>query len=235
MKCETFDSRLQNLLDERASLKHDKQLDEHAHECSSCRETLSAAIAMQEGLDLFEVPELPADFSAKVVSRAQPASKPANSVSRATMIISAIAVVAALLLVAVIPFAQNLLKTTDPIVSEDSEPANPNEVVKDEPVKDEPSVKPSDPIDPLIDHNDTAIAQNDGNDSPMGGLSGGIVLPELPSFGDVSEQTNRLPGIRPIRSSFGVVFGLFRRALPGGNQTEKPQAVLPSIEFTNVS
>ncbi len=243
MKCDAFETQLQDLLDERACLKQDQQLDAHASKCQSCRETLAAAVVLQEGVDLFEVPDPSAEFSKKVVAASMSQSSPTTS--RATLVISAIAVIAALLLVAIIPVAQNLLKPVDPIATDTDSQDSPNlSTENDKPSLVENDASPKnessddDLLDPMPDHDSgDSIAQRPMNNRSMVPLAGGLALPEFPSFRDMSEHSNRIPGVRPIRSSFGVVLGLLRRALPGGRDGEpdKPQAGVLQFNVTNLT
>ena len=72
MKCAEFERRLHELLDQRIQPESDFQLFHHAQQCSRCRRSLNGVATLLSGIDLLDVPSLPADFTQQTVAKVQP-------------------------------------------------------------------------------------------------------------------------------------------------------------------
>ncbi len=96
MRCDEFEVRLNEVLDQRRSPGGDPQLRDHAQACPDCQEQLAAMGQLLDGLDLLEVPPLADDFALRVVSRVVPAAP--NHPQRSWWLPWAVAVAAVLLL-----------------------------------------------------------------------------------------------------------------------------------------
>lgn len=71
MNCDEFENRIHQLLDRRASLATDTELQRHARQCAGCRSLRQAYLRLFEGLNRRELPSLDAEFSQRVVQLAQ--------------------------------------------------------------------------------------------------------------------------------------------------------------------
>ena len=109
MKCEVFEQRLNQLLDNRKEPETDRTLRVHADNCEDCRQTLVAQELLWEGLDLFEPPELRNEFSKQVVESVFPQQR-----RRSLVIVTWVAAIAAALLIAIIPVIRGLTTPRDP-------------------------------------------------------------------------------------------------------------------------
>lgn len=100
MRCDGFDTRLQNLMDRRRAPDRDPRLREHAGRCERCRHQLQAAVRLLNGLELLEVPALSDDFSDRVLQQLSCSLPPAPVANKSATRILAMA---ATLLLAVLP------------------------------------------------------------------------------------------------------------------------------------
>ncbi len=99
MQCSDFQQRLQRLLDQRRAPEGDPRLNRHADRCPACKDLLDAQEQLLAGLELAEVPPLPADFARRTVARAGQVRLRGRLVAAAAVM----AAVAALLLLALLP------------------------------------------------------------------------------------------------------------------------------------
>ncbi len=67
MKCDEFESHLDEILDERRRPEWDAQLREHSACCPRCRDLASAYGVLLEGFRSLKMPECPADMSTRVL------------------------------------------------------------------------------------------------------------------------------------------------------------------------
>lgn len=216
MNCEEFEERVQCLLDGRVPLATDAALFRHAQGCRQCQRLLDAYETLWAGLEVWEPPPLPADFARHVVQQVTPAplGRP-RVLIRAGL--TALAALAAALLLALLPAARNALTAptmrpvarlaparpaTDhapPRPARDSEPRSPQ---TDQPIP--PSHLAAMLADPAALH---AVWRQwradvvDGPLRPMDGIAGGL---------------------RPITVSLTEAIDVLRSTLPiGGEQEEK--------------
>jgi hypothetical protein len=102
MRCEDFEARLNEVLDERRPLSSAAELEEHSRQCSGCRELVRSYEAMLVGLTYENVPAVPAWLTARIVKEAAPAlDRSSAKIVRFPPRIAALALAAAVLLMAV--------------------------------------------------------------------------------------------------------------------------------------
>lgn len=70
MRCENFEARLNDVLDERRSLSSAPELDEHLRQCSACRELARAYEGMLTGLSYEQLPPAPVWLTDRIVNNA---------------------------------------------------------------------------------------------------------------------------------------------------------------------
>lgn len=70
MRCEDFEVRLNDVLDERRSPSSEPELAEHAGQCAACREVMRGYEDMLAGLSYEQMPPAPASLTARVVKDA---------------------------------------------------------------------------------------------------------------------------------------------------------------------
>ncbi len=218
MNCETFESRLNDLLDQRLSPETDSLLQAHAGACSDCRDRLAAQAVLWEALAFSNVPEPPSGFARQVVAEVMPTRRP----PRLSRTLVAVAAVAALVLIAVIPVIRGRFTGPGHVT--------PNEVATD---TDEPSNEQDSPPPRIVEFSDTQEAAPsetmlaDGSTEPrvedLKVPYEGLLqqIPEkLPDVSAEDIDSDKIPGVRPIRSSFSTGVSLIRRTLPGGKSRE---------------
>ena len=102
MQCDEFEARIQLLLDLRKAPETDSQIQWHAQVCSPCRDLLTAQSLLFDGLEMLETPQLPDDFSHRVVQQAV-STAPAASMTHWTWPrLAAVALAAAALVLAML-------------------------------------------------------------------------------------------------------------------------------------
>lgn len=243
MNCTTFESRLQSLLDERLRPQADNDLLMHADGCAECSHMLAGYELLWDGLELAEPPAMSADFTQRVVGLAEPASLPRQVWSAP---VRALATVAALILIALAPLTRSLWSPSTK--SADEHPV----AAASGPLPADSSVKPARPSssdaaqvpqieaihsvasDAASEHLAQSPALPPSTDPAPPGNTSNLewLIAEIPSrLSEVSVEnfdTEKIPGMRPLASSFHVTITLLRRSLLGGKDQnpEKPQAIL---------
>ncbi len=101
MQCEKFEDRLHELLDRREPPESDARLQEHAALCANCAEQLAAQESLFAGLKLSQPPELSANFTQRVMAT----SPPRRSNGAFGKLVVGLLVLAAILLIALLPAA----------------------------------------------------------------------------------------------------------------------------------
>lgn len=110
MLCSEFDSRVQDLLDERRAPELDAKLQSHARQCEQCRDQLEVLARLFGSLDLLEMPSLPSDFARRVVDSVVDPAHPLTTQQRSRDPSFLVAVAIALtLLLAAIPVGWQVL------------------------------------------------------------------------------------------------------------------------------
>lgn len=69
MNCESFETRLNEVLDERGAIESDRPLLEHASSCATCRGLLASYAALLEGVDRLERPGLQQGVAERIVEQ----------------------------------------------------------------------------------------------------------------------------------------------------------------------
>ena len=242
MHCEKFEARLMDLLDARQRPESDAALLTHAESCENCRELLAAQEQLFTGLELWEPPAMSADFTARTVALAlqssltdeqeepvvamlvplkQASSGHSRSDKRVWWVLSA--GMAAALLLAIYPVSQWLNSGVAKVPTEDAQPVAEG---PETPVPTPPSVE-------------IVQSPKSENVSPMG-----MTPEQLAAEGEefirtiqetpVDQSVERIPGFRPIVSTFGLAIGAARKTLPGpkestsGNMADPKQPILPN-------
>jgi hypothetical protein len=238
MHCAGFEARLNELLDDRRRPECDDELLAHAETCDSCREDLALSEQLFAGLEMSHPPLVRKNFARDVVAEVMGALpvevplaemvEPRRRGNRALLWRIAGTVVAASLLLALVPLANRLGREPNqpaPLVVDDANPADPpppTALVNAQPATHAP-VTPaatSDAIPASVYVN--ALYEN---------------LPDVP----VEKSVNRFPGLRPVATSVGLTIGVVRRTIPGqstqsrppaGDENKSPAPSKPQAEFS---
>lgn len=132
MKCERFESRLDELLDARLAPEEDAALCEHAGLCPSCRTTLAAHVQLMQAVPQLPRPSVSGNLAARVLAELRSSAVASQETSRGYTPWYALAVAAALLLAAWPLVAQwqsagrvEVAETDAPAPSADAAPAVP--------------------------------------------------------------------------------------------------------------
>ena len=253
MQCQEFESRLNDLLDQRLSPEADPPLTSHAQQCGACREVLTLQGLLWRGLKANR-PAPPAhDFSARVVANVQPADAP-SPVSRPargrhwliTRGLALTAGAAVMLLGARLIFFRgenqpaNLASPSPRPNVVEPNPAPPttlairspgapprNGPAPTSPVNDPSAAPPSLPPGAIASAFPFRLpAEKDYREY---GQAMGEFAAHLPQTVEKLEEMDRVtPGIRPIRSSFSIAIEALLRTIPSGKE---PPPAKPNTGF----
>src|SRR5262245_32036158 len=69
MRCDNFEIRLNEVLDQRGSPSEDRELRAHAQSCATCRDLLIGQQLVFTGLDMADPPAMSSGFTGKVLAR----------------------------------------------------------------------------------------------------------------------------------------------------------------------
>jgi len=249
MRCDSFENRLNEILDQRGSPSHDRELRAHAESCGSCRALLAGQQLLFAGLDLADPPEISSGFTSRILARvteAAPSGATAGIIAPAGAAVGMNSaswwtggVVAAALLAVVVGWEplKGLLATTP-----ENGPAIP--IANVDPPKQTPEKKVV-PVSPVVEVVKPELVQKP-NDAPKA-----VVLTD-PQFGRLLEAVQTIPteegtelasqfvdGLRPIAEPMNSVLNVVRRGLLGGDNSMqqpvpgKPQAGNPAADVTS--
>jgi hypothetical protein len=228
MQCHEFETRLNELLDERHAPEGDEQLTAHAARCEACGRLLAGHGAVYAGLAAIAGPAPRADFARVVVAQfaaeaANPPSPAARRGNRLWWVLGTLAATAAglLLMVGVAQRVRDrrekLANDRPEVVSPEREkpPARPRGLAVATPGLTKPkNAAPRPPVTggplaggPVLGLNRPFAAY---------GLSLENMAATLPETVERLEEMEQVsPGFRPLRVSFAVLFDALRWAIPG--------------------
>src|SRR5262245_8944043 len=103
MKCDEFEDRLNEVLDERRRPEWEAELRLHCEGCAGCRELAGSYGVLLDGFYALKTPQPPADMGHRVVAEL----RVRRSVALATSAAAAVLATAAAVLVAVLPLLQS--------------------------------------------------------------------------------------------------------------------------------
>jgi hypothetical protein len=217
MHCREFESRLNDILDDRGQPRADRQLAAHAEACDPCRQLLEGQQALFTGLKHRPLPATSTGFAARVVAQAAPAPTVTRSGSSSRRIGWALATVlttaaAALLIVSLVWQARrgNVPQPSDNLVNHaPTAPSRPHRP---------PSGLAMSQADWLIEAPRLPSHFRGSYQGTIDNLA--VALPE--TVQRLDEVEHYAPGIRPIRISFGVLLEALWRTFPGTHDDERP-------------
>ena len=252
MNCQEFDQRIQQLLDDRASLTGDSELHAHALRCSNCEEIIAAYGSLLRGTNQLPRPVVGPKFALQVVKQAtaEPVILAAGGGSSPRARHWApLAAAAALVLLAVgLGTWANLNKARTGGGGEivDSRELRPGKagpargvvgIVVPGPVGKTPEAAPgragqppfSTPLQPEMAAYPVPAARSGAEEEFYGyRISIHSLAMQLPgAVGQFNAVEEYAPGIRPIRESFSTALETLRRTFPGQPDqpaTQPPQA-----------
>lgn len=228
MKCDEFDERVHNLLDDRASIHGDQRLLEHAETCSRCRGVLSTYDDLFGELEASETPALSSNFTQRVITEVcagQPQPVQPVRHARRWYALAAVAIAAALL-IALFPFLRSRFSPSQP---------NVPQIVEDN--RDE-QTKPTTPESP--------DGESSHDEAPQLAVDEGKSVPDAEQLREYVDQwTSNVPvdrfvpvhqirgGLRPIASTLFVAIDALRSTIPIGrpDNAEEPTGHSPSAHF----
>jgi hypothetical protein len=216
MHCRDFETRLNDILDDRGQPRADAQLVAHADGCDPCRQLLDGQQVLFDGLKQRQFPTTAPAFARRAVALAAPAMQVTRGASSrrigwaiATVLSTAAAV---LLIVSLVWQARRGVA-----------PQRENTIVNS------PAAPPAHPhggantglaisqADWLIEAPRLPSRIRGGYRGTMDNLA--IALPE--TVQRLDEVEHYAPGIRPIRISFGVLLDALWRTLPGSHEDDR--------------
>ena len=201
MRCDEFEQRVHQLLDERQPVHADRSVAEHAGACPRCQSLLDAYQDLWDGLDLLDPPPLDAEFATRVVV-AVPLARPPRQVPR-WLPWAAMAIAASLLVLATAAWWQRHFETAPPpdSVPTSSQPGLAvHRLGPDGGASREDKLAPSAPVTESIRTQPLeAIFQH---------LAGQLSAEHIGAVDGLAM------GLRPIRESLTTAFDVLRTAIP---------------------
>jgi hypothetical protein len=213
MHCREFESRLNDILDDRGPPRADTQLAAHAEACEACRRLLDGQQALWNGLVQRPLPSTSAGFARRVVQQAAPEvviSRGAFARRIWWALATVLSTAAAVLLVVSIVWQARRGSAPQPGESvvnvPNTTPTTPNRAA---------------PGGLAMAHGDWLIEAPRLPSRIHGTYRGtidnlAVTLPETARRLD--EVEHYAPGIRPIRISFGVLLDALWRTIPGSHE-----------------
>jgi hypothetical protein len=202
VRCEQFQQRLNQLLDERKAWESDAQLAAHSDQCADCRALAGGLESLLAGLDARTMPELSADFTEKTLRRIERDRAPRLAWRRAA---APLALAAAVL----VTVAAWRWLPHDPN-SNFGAPGGRTPTAREAPA-DEFASEQQSQIDYLAMFHRTGQAM--------------AVLPNTVRHTSVPEELASVAeGFRPVTESFSAMLDTLRRTLPGKSDAAKQSA-----------
>ena len=195
MKCDAFEDRLNELLDERRHPESDAPLIEHVRRCAGCRETLAAHEALFDGLESRNLPSPEAALAERVVAALPERRSIAGTVLKWGLPLG----LAAALLLALRPL---LLDAPPPAA-----PTPPAETIVDgAPVAAQP--------DQLAQFNDSQVNDSQEQYLTMIRMTGHAMATLPNTVRRVATPANDNSPVAPLTNSFSAALDALRRTLP---------------------
>jgi hypothetical protein len=215
MKCDDFESRLNDVLDERRAPAVDALLAEHAGHCVPCRGLLRDYEALAEGAGSLSAPCLEDGFSHRAVAAALDqvqTHSPASPLQGNWWTLAGLAAVAAALLLAVV------LSWPEPddrgIAGPTPQPSAPGDDGGSPPVPDRKRPSHSPDSQPLPIERLAMFPRGDyGRHSTVALGNLAARFPEAAL--QLDEMERYAPGIRPIKASFTLLLDALWHTIPG--------------------
>lgn len=235
MHCRDFESRLNDILDDRGQPRADAQLDAHAQVCEPCRQLLAGQQVLLAGLKHRPLPAaVSAGFADRVVAQVKPVVVARGaSPSRVWWALGTVLSTAAAVLL-VVSLVWQARRWNAP---------RPDNIVNDSPsapAPNRPLPKRSGPQSGLAMSQADWLLEAPRLPSHIRGSYRGtidnlaVALPETVQRLDEVEQY--APGIRPIRISFGLMFDALWRTIPGSRDEERPtRTSFQAIELRQIA
>ena len=219
MRCQEFEDRMNDVLDQRALPERDPLLVRHAGECASCRQLLSGQAALFAGLELLETPPLSSRFAEVVLAQSKGpiaiGKEPKTRRVKWVRLIAGFVSLAAVVLVAVyIGFSRQ----QDPVrpIARPAEAPKVPEIATSVPApgKVAPEVAKV-VLPPKIS---PALKKEDYQEYRKAIDSLTAQLPTAVEKIDEVQQSS--PAIRPLRASFSMAIGTLQRTIPNRSRKE---------------
>ncbi len=221
MKCETFEQRFQDILDNRQDPLNDTQLGEHAEYCAECQEMLQASSRLWAGL-AEEVAPLHASVATAVLCEVLPQTQKSVVPKRALSptVLSASLIALALLLT--VPL-WNYLATTDNQPGTEQKPGIAQADTEQTPL--DPAT-PGDDSKPEIAKEISPVPSGSPNfDAPFPAPFN-LFVQHFREAGRPAWISEVSVSFRPVTNSVGSTLNVLRRSLPGNENPsdQEPQA-----------
>lgn len=216
MRCDEFRVRLDQLLDKRLDPERDWMLTSHANDCEACESELTGQQLLCEAIDLFDPPALSDSFADEVTAVVLRERQSARRKNSRVFWFAGIAVAASLL---VGFFALNFASWRD----------NPQDQVGNQVVE---------PTGPRVASPNTRQGQRLALNQPMISKSepqARDLTPQatIPSTSDLRSlryiESDEIPGVRPLKTSFGVTISLLKQTIPGRHSSAPKQPATSQV------
>lgn len=233
MRCEEFQRRMNRLLDNRRDPESDWALISHAGDCAACRHQLNGQQALAEAMEWFVPPGLPGTFAEDVVSlsvqKQVSPSRPSHprrvralEPGRFRFVVAA---VAAVLLVGCTLVAFVSSTPSNSGGERFSLLARVSKVPRAEPSKQGRLSKQPAAAPPVHPHESTSPSTVQPEESQRAALFSALApLTSLPSI-----ESNEIPGVRPLVTSFDVTISLLKRTIPRHSSSARKQPATSQV------
>ncbi len=221
MKCETFEQRFQEILDNRQDPLTDAQLGEHAEYCAECQGMLQASSRLWSGL-AEEIAPLHNSVATAVLCEVLPQTQKSVVPKRALSPTVLSASLIALTLLLTVPL-WNYLATTDNQPGTEQKPGIAQAPTEQTPLG---SAAPSNDSKPEIAKDISRVPSGSPNfDAPFPAPLD-LVIQRFREAGSPAWLSEVSVSFRPVTSSVGSTLNVLRRSLPGNENPgdQEPQA-----------
>jgi hypothetical protein len=217
MHCRDFESRLNDILDDRGQPRADAQLAEHAAQCDPCRALLDGQQALFAGLAHRPLPAPAAGFARRIALQVAPDVVVVRGASTRRVwwaVATVLSTAAAVLLV--VSLVWQARRGAAP---------QPGDAVVNAPSSALPTPHRAPPGGLAVAHGDWLIEAPRFPSRIRGTYHGtidnlAVTLPE--TVERLDEVEHYAPGIRPIRLSLGVLLNALWRTIPGSHEDAQP-------------
>lgn len=202
MRCDEFRVRLDQLLDKRLDPERDWMLTSHANDCESCERELSGQQLLCEAIDLFDPPALPDSFADEVTAVVLRERQSTHRKNSRVFWFAGIAVAASLL---VGFFALDLASWHD----DSQDQVGDRAVEAARPRVSSSNARQSE----RLALNQRTLSKNEPQARDLTRQA------SVPSTSDLRSlryiESDEIPGVRPLKTSFGVTISLLKQTIPG--------------------
>lgn len=216
MRCDEFRVRLEQLLDKRLDPERDWMLTSHANDCEACERELSGQQLLCEAIELFDPPELSDSFADEVTAVVLRERHSARRKNSRVFWFAGLAVAASLLFSL---FALDLASWRD----------NPQDQVGDRAAKPagQRVTSPNTGQGQRVALNQRVLSKSEPQSRDLTPQASILSTSDLRSLRYI--ESDEIPGVRPLKTSFGVTISLLKQTIPGRHASPPKQPATSQV------